>query len=390
MLVGVPWWHATPSTIAEPPRTHEARRAGAVTFPEELTWVDLAPAQAVSLPTIPGEDASLASEDHAARDRGQQLGRSVSPSIAIAAETLAPAADHGENAGRLLDPAFRRDSSTLHARLTDGSTRYRPEHERTGKVASSPDATRKEKRVGTGDSSRTRHHAVAEARSASSPDMAAQGEDDGRPPSGDEVQAPRRVDGEDPVRGAGALDAEPGDRQFDITALGPARDTRWVRAASDEKHPGLMDLSAVSSPGPADGRAGRGPGEQPGVVNRAAPGTAPSLPGDDAMTLGDQSSRSAAERVRSRYEIEIRQRVARALRFPRNLALLLEQGESIVAFTIGPDGRLEGEIRLLKSAGFDEFDAEAKAAVARAAPFPPTGRSHAVSMRVPFENPVVR
>jgi TonB family protein len=82
--------------------------------------------------------------------------------------------------------------------------------------------------------------------------------------------------------------------------------------------------------------------------------------------------------------------VARALRFPPRLALLLEQGETIVAFTIGPNGHLEGGIRLLKSAGFEEFDAEAKAAVSRAAPFPPTGRSHAVSMRVPFENPVVR
>jgi TonB family protein len=53
---------------------------------------------------------------------------------------------------------------------------------------------------------------------------------------------------------------------------------------------------------------------------------------------------------------------------------MLEKGETIVAFTVGPDGRLDGSIRLLKSAGFHEFDAKALAAVTRDAPFPETGR----------------
>jgi TonB family protein len=53
-------------------------------------------------------------------------------------------------------------------------------------------------------------------------------------------------------------------------------------------------------------------------------------------------------------------------------------------------GALDGNIRLLKSAGFEEFDAEALAAVTRAASFPATGRPQSVSMRVHFENPVVR
>jgi TonB family protein len=68
---------------------------------------------------------------------------------------------------------------------------------------------------------------------------------------------------------------------------------------------------------------------------------------------------------------------------------MLEQGETIIAFTVGPDGRLEDRIHLLKSAGFEEFDAEALAAVTRAAPFPATGRRQSVSMRIPFLNPVV-
>jgi TonB family protein len=49
----------------------------------------------------------------------------------------------------------------------------------------------------------------------------------------------------------------------------------------------------------------------------------------------------------------------------------------------------------MKSSGFDEFDLEAARAVERAAPFPPLPpalAAHAlpVSMRVAFENPLVR
>ncbi|HEX7599273.1 MAG TPA: TonB family protein, partial [Polyangia bacterium] len=379
-------WKA-PTSIAERPSIQPIDgKKPAISLLDETTWVDLAPMPA-DLPALPAEPVLTASEDHAAADRGQPLGRSLAPRIAIAAETRAPAADGGKGPGRALDPAFRRDTSSLHARLTDGSSRYQPEHERTSRTASSPDAIRKEKRIGIGDSSRTRHQAVPQAQSAST-QASAEGEDDTR--GGQSVEAPQRIDGRDSVRGEGAIDAEPGDRSFDNPELGPARDSRWVRAASDEKHPSLMDLSAVSAPGPSEGKAGRGPGEQPGVLDRAASGTAPTLAGDDALAIGRDSSRSAAELVRSRYEMEIRRRIARALRFPKRLALMLEQGESIVTFTVGPDGRVLGRIQLQKSAGFEEFDAEAMAAVARAAPFPATGRTQAVSMRVPFENPVVR
>jgi TonB family protein len=388
LLLAAPWWRrAIPAAAQSPMHALETTMAAALVL-DEPNWVDLAQVPEVlpaTLPAIPA--ALLPSEDHAAMDRGQGLGLSLAPRIAIAAETSAPATDSGEQSGRLLDPAFRRDSSTLHARLTDGSSQYRPEHERTGRLASSPDATRKESKVGMGDSSRTRHHAVPEARVASSAETTANGENDSR--SSELVQAPHRIDGRDAVRGEGRLDAEVGEQSFDTPELGPARDSRWVRAASDEKRPSLMDLSTVSAPGPMEGQAGRGPGEQPGVVERPSPGNAPALPGNDALALGEDS-RSAAELVRSRYEMEIRRRIARALRFPHRLALMLEQGESIVAFTVGPDGRVLGSIRLLKSAGFEAFDAEAMAAVARAAPFPATGRTQAFSMRVPFENPVVR
>ena len=51
---------------------------------------------------------------------------------------------------------------------------------------------------------------------------------------------------------------------------------------------------------------------------------------------------------------------------------------------------LGGAVRIIKSAGFDEFDAEAVSAVTRAAPFPATGRALSVSMPIAFDNPLVR
>jgi TonB family protein len=316
------------------------------------------------------------------------LGRSQASQLSIAPQSDLPAPDRGEGSGQVLAPAFRRDAASLHARLTDGASRYRPEHERTRRTASSPDATRKEPRVGLGDLARTRNLPRPMAGQAAAPDATDQGEEDRQPTLGADQTSSQRLAGNDPVRGHGALDAESGARQFDVPELGPAQDTRWVRAASDEKHPGLMDLSTASAQGP--GVQGRGPGEQAGAVDRTTQGQAPSAPGADAVYRGDRDGHAAAEQARVRYELEIRRRVARVLRFPPRLALQLEQGESIVSFSVGPDGRVQGDIRLIKSAGFEEFDREARAAVLRAAPFPPTGRLYSFCMRVPFENPVVR
>ena len=73
----------------------------------------------------------------------------------------------------------------------------------------------------------------------------------------------------------------------------------------------------------------------------------------------------------------------------------LEQGETVVRFVVDVDGRIRSGVQVMKSSGFDEFDLEAARAVERAAPFPPLPpalAAHAlpVSMRVAFENPLVR
>ena len=92
---------------------------------------------------------------------------------------------------------------------------------------------------------------------------------------------------------------------------------------------------------------------------------------------------------------EISQRVNRIREFPKRLALRLEQGETIVEFVVRTDGQLGDGPRVVKSSGFEEFDSAAMRAVLRAAPFPPmpggpSARPLPVSLRVAFENPLVR
>ena len=64
-------------------------------------------------------------------------------------------------------------------------------------------------------------------------------------------------------------------------------------------------------------------------------------------------------------------------------------------FSVLPSGRLAGAVELQKSSGFEEFDVAARRAVEKGAPFPPLpvalrAQPLAVSLRVPFENPMVR
>jgi protein TonB len=99
---------------------------------------------------------------------------------------------------------------------------------------------------------------------------------------------------------------------------------------------------------------------------------------------------SAAEREYQRNLAEVQRRVSSRLRFPKRLALELEQGETVVHFALRADGRIDGAVRIVKSAGFDEFDAEAVSAVTRAAPFPPMSRAMTISMPISFDNPLVR
>ncbi len=162
-------------------------------------------------------------------------------------------------------------------------------------------------------------------------------------------------------------------------------------------HPGLIDYSRPAVAAHLESPSGHGPSDTPGRRGPAdhrhwrppKPG-APS-PQEESAVIDERTQ----DRRYQRYYQEISQRVAQVREFPKSLALRLLQGETIVQFVVGVDGRLREGPRVIKSSGFSEFDSAAIRAVKRAAPFPPMpdpsrARPMPVSLRQIFDNPVIR
>lgn len=357
---------------------------------EEQTFVDLLPVftdpvEADLLLAVPTPRVALAAADEAMRDA-----QPSAPARGAAYAAGTPAPDTGAALGRLLPTAFRRDRSNLRERLSDGAETYQPSHERTGGRASSPQPIRQEPVVGQRDSSRTRRPRLPVE---SAPRTSESTEESDRTPP----QLAVRLDEVHPAepghanaRGDGPLDADKGQRRFDVDHQGITRDDTNSRAASNENHPGRLDLSAAAVWGPKQSSEGQGPSATAGATSRPTEGQAPTARGTDLpVAYGARLTMSAAEREYRRYLHHIERRVAAALRWPKRLAILLEQGETVVQFVVRADGRLDGAVRVVKSAGFEEFDTEAVDAVTRAAPFPAPHRTVLVSMPIAFDNPVI-
>jgi TonB family protein len=334
-------------------------------------------------------------------DRDNLVPLTAAPSDSDGRRRLAPAPDQGEAGGHPPDHAFRRDSSTLRSRLTDGAAEAQPARTRTIGRPASPQATRREPVVGIGDAVRT----VTPRRAplpAPAPALALGGPD-GAGAIGAPADAPAAGEAAPPVpaaelaalavpaRTSGPLDAEQGARSFDNERPGRAADDDTQRAASNELHPGLTDFTRPSAPSTTASSEGRGPGARPGAVARPASGNAPAALGapDRDAAAAEANERARARRYQ-RYELEIRQRVKGVLEFPKPLALRMEQGVTIVYFVVGADGRVSDGPRVVKSSGFYEFDSAALQAVRRAAPFPPMPFVLPMSMSVIFDNPVIR
>jgi TonB family protein len=346
----------------------------------EAEQFDLSKADVPLRPVLPEADLSTFDPNPRRRAEG--------------AADRAPAPDDGGGPGRPTELAWRNDSTTLRARPSDGALIYQNEREQTGHEATSPQAARQEPRVGIGDSSRTKRPRT-EARPPVPilPIETGDDEDDDarvtieEPPLSTAALGP----GSDLARGDGPLAVDEGRRSFDVTQYGDAQEIANQRAASNEMHPGLTDFSAPSS-AKGEGRVGQGPASVPGISKLVQEGTG-TAPHEDAPrsngpigAVGEGSD----ERVYAREHMEIRQRVAKVLKFPRRLAVMLEQGEAIILFVVERDGRVSGDVKLVKSAGFEEFDREAVDVVRRAAPFPALPKKLLVRMRIPFENPMIQ
>ncbi len=387
------------------PRSREraAMAAGAaLSSAVEPDWIDVVSPDdlrdVVSASAPPLRPAALEADER--RDRA----RAIAPRIADGRERRAPAPDRGVRAGRVDENlSWRRDRSTLHAQLTDGASTSQPARLDTGLPSASPQAVRREPVVGPGDAVRSETPAsVPSAPQRAAPDESPAA-DSARSASGEraavvvaEAEFPRRADTASTERGVGPLDAERGSRSFDSAARGAPGDDHRQRAASNEMRPGITDLSRAGVRAHEPTLSGRGPGDAPGAVDRPSAGKAPAELGlPRAQQVGAEAAGPTQDRRYDLYIKEITRRVNSLRQFPKRLALRLEQGETVVRFVVDVDGRLRSGVQVMKSSGFDEFDLEAAHAVERAAPFPPLPPALAtqalpVSMRVAFENPLVR
>ncbi len=368
-----------------------------IEMPPDLEGPPLADPPRADDPVLPYERPW----DAPAGERDNPVAVTVAPAVADGQLPLVPAPDQGEVGGRTIQ-AFRRDRSELHARLSDGADEPQPARMRTSRRAASLQAIRREPVVGLGDSARSLVPKRVPTPTSAGRALPAIGSEPGS-------TAPREVASRaDPpttaavaaaaveVHTVGPLDAEMGRRSFDNERPGTPADNQALREASNELHPGRTDFSRPVAFTSATGTSGAGPGAAPGAVSHPSPGTAPQALGARAPgAIGPDVSERMIERRYQHYLLEIQQRVNRIREFPKALALRLEQGETIVRFVVGVDGRLGDGPYVVKSSGFDEFDGAALRAVRRAAPFPPmpdpaTARPQAFSLRVMFDNPVVR
>jgi TonB family protein len=339
-------------------------------------------------------------------ERDNPVALTRAPADSDSRDRQPPAPDDGLAGGAPPDHAFRLDRSTLRSRLTDGAAEAQPARLRISRRRASPQAIRREPTVGIGDSVRS----ATPSRAPISPANAAADPALGGEPAGAALAAApapsapsdapplvARVDlNPNANHAVGPLDAEAGRRAFDTQQPGRAADDRTQRTASDELHPGITDFSRASAARPIALADGRGPSRSPGAVSRPAVGVAPNeLGARHPRDSGPDVDERTLDRRYQHYVQEIDLRVQRVLEFPQRLKVRLEQGESIVTFAIDANGRLGEGPRVVKSSGFEEFDAAAVRAVRRSAPFPPLPdsggvRPFVVSLRVKFDNPVVR
>jgi TonB family protein len=382
-------------------RRELARSADAVVveLTAELAW-DPSRIGLVPLPTK--DEAALARPlDAPQGERDNAVSKTVGPRDSDGRDPTPPATDQGLEGGHPLEAATRRDRSTLQSHVADSTDDAQPSRLRTGRRLSSPQAVRREVVTGVGDSVHTSDPTRAPG-AAQPEDLPAPGlpPDVAGPAAGSKVAArvepltlARASEDPDPDRGVGPLAAESGARLFDTETRGRAVDNKMLRAASSESHPGITDFSHAGVAADADSLQGHGPGNAPGAVARATNGTAPTVFGArNPQELAADVAERTRERQYDRYRQEIQRRIQNVLVFPRGLAVRLEQGEAVVTFVVRPDGGVADGPRVVKSSGFQEFDAEAVKAVLRAAPFPRRSETSgiALSMPVTFENPLVR
>jgi TonB family protein len=151
------------------------------------------------------------------------------------------------------------------------------------------------------------------------------------------------------------------------------------RQASSQRSPDRIDAARPSGHGQATGRGRGALAGRRGSPEGAEHGAPLWLAGGDRRYLD--------------YFRGIYRKVQPLWVFPKQLEVVYEQGEVIVQFAILGDGTVR-DVRVHKSSGYRQFDANVIAAIEKAAPFGPIprGLGRRLEILAPFEfaNPMVR
>lgn len=183
--------------------------------------------------------------------------------------------------------------------------------------------------------------------------------------------------------------AAPGFRRPDLERAPPTTLTRRLalaladdrvrHQASTRRIPDIMDAARAT-----------GTGERGGKGRGAASGRKGDAEGDllgPAIWLNNPDNRYLL------YFRRVHRKIQPLWAFPKQLEVMLEQGDVLVRFIIQQDGRVT-DVRVAKPSGYPRFDRLVVAAIREAAPFGPIprGLGRKVQVMAPFEfhNPLVR
>lgn len=301
----------------------------------------------------------------------------------------------------------RRDPDTLRVQFWTDPSRYLVPHRKSDDArSSSPEWLARREKSGYGDREPRR-------RATDGADLALDGTAGATGTGGVADQAERNWRDADPRFDAGRAPlvaqripgvARSGQRVMvdtgapatEASKVGALRDPVDSASASNARTTGPLELSRPSSGGRAED----------GGVDRARPGAGPSATsphrGDGtAATTSHLTTGRGRESMRAArtdpYFRRLFERLDRVIVFPRELALALEQGQVVVTFSLSVGDGVIGNVRVVKSSGFAEFDNELVRALGAVGPLGPVPRalrgraSHlAVTAPYAFKSPLIR
>lgn len=362
--------------------------------------LDLSNVELVALPAVsseqPGEPlpALVGASDRVGADPAEAM-RDSSDAPGSALGSRAPGATGPESFADRSDSS-QRSSSVWNTKAPS----MMPHTGERSHSARSPESLERSPKVAFGDRARRKDLARAGAREAA----------DGLP-NGDGPGGAPGTAGEEWL----ALDP-----RFDSAPL--ARQKATAGAIESSRESALKDRGAESTEQPRDGKASEsflspdrsnrqetslfhlgaptsGAGKSTGAGGKSGRSSASHSGKGSAAQSGQGKGRALASTRASRsnpYFHEMYRRIDKELRFPKKLALALEQGDLVLSFHLDTQGRVQS-LKVAKGSGFREFDTEAVRAFRAAAPFGAVPRAllgsrDRVRVIAPyyFRNPLIR